>query len=64
MSDALEDGISLPVRFTDDGEKLSPPLVWTGRTGGDGGCSRPGRGSRQPDPETARPCRGARSQRP
>ncbi|MHB8283578.1 MAG: YbhB/YbcL family Raf kinase inhibitor-like protein [Caulobacteraceae bacterium] len=29
-SSAFEDGAALPVRFTADGDKLSPPLAWKG----------------------------------
>ena len=29
-SPAFQDGAALPVRFTADGDKLSPPLAWTG----------------------------------
>jgi Raf kinase inhibitor-like YbhB/YbcL family protein len=29
-SSAFDDGQALPVRYTEDGEKLSPPLSWSG----------------------------------
>jgi Raf kinase inhibitor-like YbhB/YbcL family protein len=35
-SDAFEDGRSIPRRYTEDGENLSPPLTWSGPPDGTG----------------------------
>ena len=36
-SSAFQDGGAIPARYTEDGEKLSPPLAWTGVPAGAAG---------------------------